>query len=73
MTISTTYTLTPVQVLCKKKFRNYSNQALIDRANAAEDFQWDDEGCEISRRRDHSEGKLIIKMQGNKLAIIQDL
>lgn len=56
----------------KAKFKHLSNQKLIDRANAAPDFKWDDEAYEIERRMKVSEGKFKVEMQGNKLVIIKD-
>ena len=56
----------------KKKFARYSNQELVNRANGLPDFKWDDEGYEIQRRVNASEGKLIVKMEYNTLKIIKD-
>lgn len=56
----------------KAKFKHLSNQKLIDRANAAPDFKWDDEAHEIERRMKVSEGKFKVEMHGNKLVIIKD-
>lgn len=58
-----------IDEFCKKKFKHLSNEQLIQRANRAPDFKWDDEGCEIERRM-KEDPTLKIEMQGNKLVII---
>jgi len=58
-----------IDEMVKRKFKHLSNQELINRANAAPDFGWDDEGAELDRRmRENPEFK--VKMQGNKLIIL---
>jgi len=56
----------------KNKFKKLSNQELIDRANRAEDFKWDDEGYELNRRKVASNGGFTYKMEGSKLVITKD-
>ena len=56
----------------KKKFKHLSNQQLVDRANNAPDFGWDDEEVELNRRRKESNGKFDIKMQGNTNVILNN-
>lgn len=53
-----------------KKFKSLSNQELINRANRAADFCWDDEGWELERRKEASNGKFNYKMEGNKIVIV---
>jgi hypothetical protein len=53
----------------KKKFARLNDQQLIDRANKAPDFGWDDEAFEIERR--HTENGLQVQMQGNRLVIME--
>jgi hypothetical protein len=48
----------------ERKFKHLSDQQLINRANAAPDFKWDDESHEIGRR------KIKCEMQGNRIVII---
>jgi hypothetical protein len=56
----------------KERFKRYSNQALINRANRLPDFKWDDEGVELTRRSLLSNGAFVYEMRGNKLVIIKD-
>jgi hypothetical protein len=56
----------------KERFKRYSNQALIKRANRLPDFKWDDEGAELVRRSLLSNGAFVYKMQGNTLIILRD-
>lgn len=53
----------------ERKFKHLSNQKLIDRANAAPDFKWDDEGHEIGRRM-KADPFFKCEMQGNRIVII---
>lgn len=57
-----------IDQIVKRKFRHLTDQELINRANAAADFCWDDEGAEIDRRR--RESGLKCEMQGNKIVIV---
>lgn len=57
-----------LDTIIKRKFRHLSDQQLIDRANRALDFGWDDEGYEIERRR--RECGLNCEMQGNRIVIL---
>ncbi len=50
------------------RFAHLSNQELVRRANAAGDFNWDDEGDEIGRRMEA--GTLKCEMQGNRIVIL---
>jgi hypothetical protein len=59
-----------IDEVVKKKFRHLSDQDLIRRANNAPDFCWDDEACEIDRRR--RENGLKVKMEYNTLVILND-
>jgi len=52
----------------KKIFQHLTNQQLINKANAAPDFGWDDEGQELARRK--KEEGLMYKMVGNTLKLI---
>ncbi len=52
-----------------KLIRSLSDQELINRANAAPDFGWDDEGAEIDRRM--KQNGLKVEMQGNRIVIIK--
>lgn len=61
-----------LETIIKRKFKNLSNKALVNRINRAPDFGWDDEGFEIERRVKASNGKLQIKMNGNTLEILKD-
>lgn len=61
-----------LEATIKNKFRHLSNRQLVDRINTLPDFKWDDEGAEIQRRRDTSKGKLIVRMDGNRLVIVKD-
>jgi hypothetical protein len=56
----------------KDRFKGYSNQALIQRANGLPDFKWDDEGTELRRRSLLSNGAFIYTMRGNSLIILKD-
>ena len=56
----------------KDMFKGYSNEDLIERANSMTDFNWDDEGTELSRRSVQSNGAFVYQMQGNKLVILKD-
>lgn len=60
-----------LDTIIKRKFKNLSNQALVSKINRASDFGWDDEGYEIERRVKASNGKLEVKMNGNRLEIIK--
>jgi hypothetical protein len=60
-------TLTIDQIV-KRKFRHLTDQELINKANAAADFCWDDEGAEIDRRR--RENGLKCEMVGSRIEII---
>lgn len=57
-----------IDEIVKAKFKRLSDQELINRANAAADFCWDDEGAEIDRRM--RENGLKCEMQGNKIVIL---
>lgn len=61
-----------IDAIVKRKFRHLTNVQLIQRANAAADFCWDDEGCELDRRKRASGGSFDYKMQGDKLIIVSD-
>jgi hypothetical protein len=56
----------------KDRFKSYSNQALIQRANSLPDFKWDDEGTELRRRSLQANGGFIYTMQKNTLVILKD-
>jgi hypothetical protein len=56
----------------KRKFVHLSNEQLISRINQLPDFKWNDEGAEIVRRKEESNGKFDFEMQGNKLVILKD-
>ena len=58
-----------IEQVVKRRFRHLSDQQLIDKANRAPDFGWDDEGCELHRR--HEEEGLRYEMDENKLKIIR--
>ena len=62
-----------LDTVIKANFRHLSNSALVKRINGLPDFKWDDEGHELSRRINASNGLFIAKMQGNNIVIIQDL
>ena len=53
-----------------EKFKNYSDQQLVDKANRSPDFRWDDEGYEIERRS--KENGLKCEMQGDKIVILKN-
>ena len=58
-----------LDTIIKRKFARYSDQQLIDRANRAADFQWDDEAYEIER------GQLRVKRERGgwgKLVLVRD-
>lgn len=57
-----------IEDIVKEKFKNLSDTELIRRANAAPDFGWDDEECEIHRRI--KENGLKVEMQGNSIVIL---
>lgn len=67
--MKTNFEETPIEKAVKVKFYGVSNEDLVRRANNAPDFGWDDEGCEISRRR--RKGVLNCQMQGNTIVIIE--
>jgi hypothetical protein len=56
----------------KDLFKDYSNKALIQRANSLPDFKWDDEGTELRRRSLLSNGAFIYTIRGNSLIILKD-
>lgn len=56
----------------KDMFKGYTNEALIKRANSMPDFNWDDEGTELTRRSLQSNGAFLYRMQGDKLVILKD-
>lgn len=56
----------------KERFKRYSNERLIARANRLPDFKWDDEGVELQRRRLLSNGAFRYEMRGNTLVILKD-
>ncbi|MFA6082739.1 hypothetical protein [Mucilaginibacter sp.] len=56
----------------KRKFKHLSNKELIKRANSLPDFQWDDEGSELTRRSLLSNGAFIYRMKGHALIILKD-
>lgn len=51
--------------LTKKRFKNLSDQQLINRINKTPDFGWDDEGHELGRRN------LSVERQNDNLVIIK--
>lgn len=68
--MTTIYKETDLEKDIKKKFKNLSNEELVQRANSLPDFKWDDEEVEISRRMKVSNGKFKVEMVGNQLKII---
>ena len=56
----------------KDRFRSYSNQALIQRANSPPEFKWEDEGVELRQRSLQSNGAFIYTVRGNSLIILKD-
>lgn len=56
----------------KKRFRHLSNDQLVQKANKALDFNWDDEGHELGRRKRESNGEFDWIMDGNSILIIKD-
>ncbi|MBU0707039.1 hypothetical protein KKG41_01570 [Patescibacteria group bacterium] len=56
----------------KEKFKNYSNKALVTRANKVINYNWDDESCELSNRHKLSKGKFDYYLNDNTIIIIKD-
>ncbi len=56
----------------KAKFRHLSNGDLVKRINKLPDFKWDDEGYELTRRINASNGKFSATMQDNNIVILKD-
>ena len=56
----------------KAKFKHLSNSSLVKRINSLPDFKWDDEGYELTRRINASNGKFSATMQGNNIVILKD-
>ncbi len=63
---------TETEQAVKKRFKRYTNEALINRANRLPDFKWDDEGLELQRRFRVGNGAFVYEMSGNTLVIIKD-
>jgi len=56
----------------KRRFKHLSNRELVNRANSLPDFKWDDEGHELNRRSNLSNGAFLCRMKGNRLMILKD-
>ena len=62
--------MSDLERVIKNKFKHLSNQELINKANRAADFGWDDEGYEINRRG-LADPSFKYAMLGNKIVIIK--
>jgi hypothetical protein len=56
----------------RRRSKHLSNRELINRANSLPDFRWDDEGHELNRRSNLSNGAFLCRIKGNRLIILQD-
>ncbi len=63
---------TPLEAALRKTFARLSNSELVARANSLPDFEWDDEGAELCRRKKVSNGKFDYKMILSTLVILKD-
>lgn len=57
-----------IKIYSPTELQKLTNEQLIARINSLADFKWDDEGEELQRRKGLG---LAVKMDGNKLIIIQ--
>lgn len=62
--------MTELEQICKKKFAHLTNQQLVSKINQCKDFGWDDEGIELNRRIEESNGAFQVKMDYNTLKIV---
>jgi len=62
--------MSDLERVIKNKFKHLSNQELINKANRAADFGWDDEAYELNRRG-LADPLFKYEMLGNKIVIIE--